>query len=339
MHTREIKIRDLKLGGNNPVRVQGMLKSSLDEPDNLRKEAEELIKEGAEILRCALPLQDDALKVYDTLKDLCVPLVADCHFQSKIALEAIRVGFKKIRLNPGNMSKEGMLQAINMAKEHDLALRFGFNSGSCSAKNAGEFAEMALKIDEWVKANNFFNYVVSMKSSSVTDTVEANRYFSTYSDTPLHIGITATGPRYEGIIKSSAGLGSLLMDGIGDTVRVSLTGDSVEEIKVGCLLRDIADGSNRKLQIISCPTCSRSRIDVRACVDDFMEKLDKKDFNRPVKVAIMGCEVNGPGEARECDIGICGMVKGGLYIKKGKTNKTIKSGDIVGFLIDELKNL
>jgi (E)-4-hydroxy-3-methylbut-2-enyl-diphosphate synthase len=254
-------------------------------------------------------------------------------------LKAIEVGFKKIRLNPGNMSRDGMKEAIELAKKHDLAIRFGFNSGSCDAHGGSELARLALDLDEWIREQNFENYVISMKSSSVPDTVEANRIFSTTSDTPLHIGITATGPRYEGIIKSSAGLGSLLMDGVGDTVRVSLTGDSVEEIKVGCILRDLASGTSDRLELISCPTCSRSRIDVRNILDKFMKTLNAEDYNKPLKVAIMGCEVNGPGEAKECHIGICGMKKGGLFIKKGEIVKTVSDDDIVEFLRDELRKL
>jgi (E)-4-hydroxy-3-methylbut-2-enyl-diphosphate synthase len=339
MLTREIKIGNLKLGGDNPVRVQGMLKSFLDDSQGLLQEANALIKAGAELIRCALPTTQDVDKVYDVLKDLGVPLIADCHFQSGIALKAIEAGFDKIRLNPGNISKDGMKVAVELAQKNDLAIRFGFNSGSCNAKTANEFASFALELDEWVKEQKFFNYVISMKSSSVIETVEANRFFSTYSDTPLHIGITATGLMYEGIVKSSAGLGALLMDGVGDTVRVSLTGDSVQEIRIGCLLRDLAAGKSEKLQLISCPTCSRSRIDVENLLNKFIEKLDDEDYKKPFKVAIMGCEVNGPGEAKECDMGVCGTKKGGLFIKKGKIVKSINDADTVEFLINELRKL
>lgn len=339
MITRVVRVGNLTLGGSNPLRVQGMLKSSFDNTDELIQEAKCLIKAGSEIIRCALPKQEDVPRVHSALKDLDVPLVADCHFQPRIALEAIEAGFDKIRLNPGNMSEGGMKEVIALAKENDTALRFGFNSGSCKAKTGMEFAEFALKLDKWVRELDFENFLISMKSSSVPQTVEANRFFSVYSDTPLHIGITATGPMYEGIIKSSAGLGALLLDGIGDTIRVSLTGDSIEEIKVACILRDIATGVSGRLQIISCPMCSRSRIDVKTLLDEFMGKLNEEDFKRPFKVAIMGCEVNGPGEAKECDIGICGMEKGGLFIKKGEVVTSVFSDEIVDFLIGELRNL
>lgn len=337
--TREVKIGNLKLGGDNPVRVQGMLKGSLDDTDGLLREANDMIDAGAEIIRCALPTRKDVLKVYEVLKDVNVPLVADCHFQTEIALEAIKAGYDKIRLNPGNMSEEGMKEAIELAREHEIALRFGFNTGSCKAKTGKELAELALELDEWVRKLDFENFLISMKSSSVSDTVETNRYFSVYSDTPLHIGVTATGLMYDGIIKSSAGLGSLLLDGIGDTIRVSLTGDSIEEIKVGCILCDMASGTPQKLQLISCPTCSRSRIDVRSLVDEFIENLNKEDYKRPFKVAIMGCEVNGPGEAKECDIGVCGTERGGLFIKKGEIVESVPSGKITGYLVDELRKL
>jgi (E)-4-hydroxy-3-methylbut-2-enyl-diphosphate synthase len=256
--TREIIIGNLKVGGSNPVRVQGMIKGSLDNPEELFKEAGTMVQYGAELIRCAIPEEKYAQNVYEALKGLGVPLIADCHFQSAIAIKAVKAGFDKVRVNPGNMSASGIKEAVEIANEYNIALRLGFNSGSCNADNGLELAKLALELDEKVKNLDFNNFVVSMKSSSVRDTVDANRYFSMHSDTPLHIGITATGPRYDGIIKSAMGLGVLLMDGVGDTVRVSLTGDSLEEIKVGCFLRDLAEGGSSGLETISCPTCSRA---------------------------------------------------------------------------------
>ena len=178
-----------------------------------------------------------------------------------------------------------------------------------------------------------------MKSSSVNETVEANRYFSVHSDTPLHLGITATGPIEEGIIKSAMGIGALLLDGIGDTIRVSLTGDSLQEVKAAVFLRDIVSGQSDRLQIISCPTCSRKRINVRKILDNFVEMLEPKDFCKPLKVAIMGCEVNGPGEAKACDIGICGTDKGGIFIREGKIISSFTHGELADILLEELRKL
>ncbi|MBN2406486.1 MAG: (E)-4-hydroxy-3-methylbut-2-enyl-diphosphate synthase [Elusimicrobia bacterium] len=339
MVSREIKIGRLALGAGNPVRVQGMLKEPLDDLDRLLGEARRLVENGAEMVRCALPSKKDVKRVFSRLKELRVPLIADCHFQSRIALDALEEGFHKVRLNPGNMTRAGMKEAVAAAREKKAALRLGFNSGSFDAETGLDMAKAALDIDAWIKEQDFNDYVVSMKSSSVKETVEANRFFSVYSDTPLHIGVTATGPYDEGIIKSSVGLGSLLIDGIGDTVRVSLTGDSAEEIRIACYLRDLAEGRMRGLEIIACPTCSRCRMDVRKMVETFRGMLAPEDFKRPFKVAIMGCEVNGPGEAKACDIGVCGVGSGGLLIKKGEVTGRIETGRIVETLLEEFRKL
>ncbi|MFC2062252.1 flavodoxin-dependent (E)-4-hydroxy-3-methylbut-2-enyl-diphosphate synthase [Elusimicrobiota bacterium] len=339
MLTREVKIRNIKLGEENRVVVQGMLKNPLNEPELLINEAKEMIRHGAEMLRCAVPEEDCAVEVYNILKDTGVPLIADCHFQTKIALQSLAAGFDKVRVNPGNMSKDGIKEVIGLAVQKDAAIRFGFNTGSCDADTGEELAMLALEWDKWVKEQGFENFLISMKSSSVIDTVDANRMFSIHSDTPLHIGITATGPFGQGIIKSAAGLGSLLLDGVGATLRVSLTGDSVEEIKTGVMLREYVSGNPERLQVISCPTCSRCRIDVRSLVDEFLEKISDEDLKIPHNIAIMGCEVNGPGEAKSCDIGICGTKKGGLFIKKGEVVKTLSSGEMIEVLIKELREL
>ncbi len=339
MVSREIKIGSLKIGGKNPIRVQGMLKSAIDNYDALLEEGRRMIEAGAELIRCAVPVQEDATKLYRHLKELEVPLIADCHFKGKIAEKALKAGFDKIRVNPGNISEESILKVAELAKKEDKALRLGFNSGSCKAEAGLELAQLALKWDKKISDTGFTNYVVSMKSSSVKDTVDANRYFSMHSVTPLHIGVTATGPQEEGVIKSSVGLGALLLDRIGDTVRVSLTGSSLKEIKIGVTLRDIATDTISKPTIISCPTCSRSHIEVRDLVRKVKEKLKKINFNKPVKIAIMGCEVNGPGEAKSADIGICGTLNGGLIIKKGEIIGSVSAGDIFDRLIKELEKL
>jgi (E)-4-hydroxy-3-methylbut-2-enyl-diphosphate synthase len=191
MKTREIKIGNIRLGGKNPVIVQGMVKASIDNSDLLILEAREMIKAGVQMIRCAVPSEKDVLRVYEILKKLKVPLIADCHFQTKIAIKAIETGFNKVRVNPGNMSKVGMKKIIDAAKSNKTVLRFGFNSGSYEVKTGGKLADCALRLDEWVKGSGFKNFIISLKSSSVVDTVEANRFFSTYSDTPLHIGISA----------------------------------------------------------------------------------------------------------------------------------------------------
>ncbi|MEA3505910.1 MAG: flavodoxin/ferredoxin-dependent (E)-4-hydroxy-3-methylbut-2-enyl-diphosphate synthase [Elusimicrobiota bacterium] len=339
MLSREIKIGSLKLGGVNPVRIQGMLKSPIDDYRALFEEGRQMIDAGAELIRCAVPTEEAAEKLYGKLRELSVPLIADCHFKGKIAEKALMAGFDKIRINPGNIKENSILEAVELAGKEGKALRLGFNTGSCKAENAIDLARLGLRWDKKIRDTGFKNFAVSMKSSSVKKTVEANRYFSMHSDSPLHIGITATGPRDEGIVKSSAGLGTLLLDEIGDTVRVSLTGSSIKEIELAVSLRDIASDRITKPTIISCPTCSRCRADIEEMVEKVSQKIKEIDFNKPVKIAIMGCEVNGPGEAKSADIGICGTEKGGLIIKKGKIMGNVNSEEMLSRLIEELKKL
>jgi len=339
MLSRVVEVGSIAIGGENPVAVQGMLKAPLDEPDILRREAADLAAAGAELIRCAIPDKKSALDVRSLLSGIGVPLIADCHFQPEIAMAAVRAGYEKVRVNPGNTGYKSLLDVIELAEKTGTAMRFGFNSGSCGAHSAMEIAEMALEWDARIRDTGYRRFVISMKSSSVTDTVDANRYFSTRSDTPLHIGITATGPPVEGTIKSAMGLGTLLLEGIGDTIRVSLTGDSLREIEVGVILRSIAEGSGGNLEIISCPTCSRCRIDVVKVLDDFTALLSEDDLKRPFKVAIMGCEVNGPGEASAADIGICGTRSGGILIRRGDILGRIEPGALAQELLKRLREL
>ena len=339
MITREIKIGSLKLGGTNPVCVEGMVKGKLNNLRGLFSEAEELVSCGAGIVRSAVPTSEDAIKVYNALKSLKVPLVADCHFQLQIVLSAIKAGFDGIRVNPGNMSEKVIMEAVRIAKDNGTALRLGFNSGSCDARSGLDLANLALKWDEKVRKSGFENFLVSMKSPDVQDVVDANRFFSLHSDTPLHIGVTATGPVFEGIIKSSAALGSLLCDGIGDTIRVSLTGSSNEEVRVARILVNITSGGGQRLELITCPTCSRSRLDVVGILKKLSDVLTEDDYKKPVKVAVMGCEVTGPGEASQCDIGVCGTKKGALFIKKGEKLSSLSPEKIIERLVKELRKL
>lgn len=338
MNTREVMIRDIGVGGDNPLRVQGMLKNPLSDVKKLITEAEIMVETGADLIRVAIPALED-VRIYTELSSLGIPLIADCHFSGKIAEEALKAGFSKIRLNPGNTSEEDILKAFELSTKYDAAIRLGFNSGSCGAHDAESIATLALKWDEQIQTAGYSNFIVSMKSSSVIDTVDANRFFSARSDTPLHIGVTATGPREEGIIKSSVGLGALLIDGVGNTVRVSLTSNSIEEVELGVYLRSITSGERDGMEIISCPACSRNRINVSGSLDELLSKLEPSDKKKNISVAIMGCEVNGPGEASHCDIGVCGTRNGGIIIKKGKVIKKKSAGSIIDMLLEELRKL
>ena len=339
MITRTVQVGGVEVGGGNPVRIQGMLKSRLDDTDALLEEARLMAAAGAEMIRCAVPGSGDAPAIYGLLSGVGVPLIADCHFQTKTALASLEAGFHKVRLNPGNMSWEGMAEVMEIAGARGAAIRFGFNRGSYEADGPVELAQAALVLDSKIRSTGFDNFIISLKSSSVAQTVDANRYFSMHSDTPLHIGVTATGPMQDGIVKSSAGLGCLMLDGVGDTVRVSLTGSSIEEIRIARMLVSIGEDKSRTLQVISCPTCSRCRADVIGMLDDFMKKLEDEDFKKPLKVAIMGCEVNGPGEAKECDIGICSTKKGGILIKHGNIEGTLEKDGLVDRLLEEMRKL
>jgi len=338
MNTRKVSIGSIEVGGGNPLRVQGMLKTSFEYPEKLYKEAEELADAGAELIRVAIPTAKD-VGVYSILSGLSLPLIADCHFSGDIAEKALKAGFKKIRISPGNTSEKDIFEAFSLADSYGAALRVGFNSGSCGARDAEGIASQALEWDEKIQKAGYKNYLVSMKSSSVLDTVDANRFFSVRSDTPLHIGVTATGPRDDGILKSAVGLGALLIDGVGDTVRVSLTSDSLDEVRAGIRLKEISSGQHEGMEFISCPACSRNRINVKETLDELMSTLTETDMKKNISVAIMGCEVNGPGEASHCDIGLCGTRSGGLIIKKGKIMPGAKDGRVIERLIEEIRRL
>ncbi len=337
MISREIKIGSLTVGGESELRIQAMLKSDSSDGRALLSEGCSLVEAGAQMIRCAVPGKGDARKIFSHIEELGVPLIADCHFTKTAALEALEAGFDKVRVNPGNMSADSVMAAVDKAAVKSAALRLGFNTGSCSVSSPEELASLALEWDRKIQERGFNNFLVSMKSSSVKFTVEANRFFASYSDTPLHIGITATGPGMPGKVKSAAGIGCLLLDGIGDTLRVSLTESSVEEVEMARILRSISTGKPENLEIISCPGCTRRRIDVDKTVRKFQSLLKEKDFKKNLRVAIMGCEVNGPGEAKECDIGICGSRRGGLLIKKGEITGSIKDKDIAKVLLGEIR--
>ncbi len=327
------------MGGDNPPRLQAMVKESFDRVQALASEARELVSAGAEMIRCAVPEASSAKKVFPYLKNLGVPLIADCHFKKETVEASLKAGFNKIRLNPGNMSEKTLMESVKLAARTGAALRLGFNTGSSPARTPEELAGFALKWDEKLKKSGFMNFLVSLKSSSAKFTVEANRFFSVYSDTPLHIGVTAAGAGTGAIIKSAAGIASLLMDGVGDTLRVSLTSSSLEEIKCARIIRDVALDSASVLNVISCPGCSRCRMDVKRVSGKFRAGLSGSDMEKPLNVALMGCEVNGPGEAKESDIGVCATKKGALLIKKGKIIRALERDDIVKELIREMRKM
>ena len=344
--TKQIKIRDVLVGGGAPIAVQSMTNTDTRDAQATLAQIRALADAGCDIVRCAVP----DMQAAEALREICanspLPVVADIHFDYRLALAAIESGVDKIRLNPGNIGGADRVQAVvKAAKARHLPIRIGVNSGSVEkdilAKYGGPtpqgMVESALAHAKMLENCGFYDMVLSMKASNVPDTVAAYRLASAQCDYPLHLGVTEAGLPEQGKIKSAIGIGSLLLDGIGDTIRVSLTGDPCLEPPAGIeILQDVGLRKNF-VQYVSCPTCGRTCIDVGGIMRRVQEEL--KGVNVPFKVAVMGCVVNGPGEGREADIGICGGGNGaGLLIKKGQQPQKV-TGDLAQILIDEIHKM
>ena len=344
--TKQIKIRDVLVGGGAPIAVQSMTNTDTRDAQATLAQIRALADAGCDIVRCAVP----DMQAAEALREICanspLPVVADIHFDYRLALAAIESGVDKIRLNPGNIGGADRVQAVvKAAKERHLPIRIGVNSGSVEkdilAKYGGPtpqgMVESALAHAKMLENCGFYDMVLSMKASNVPDTVAAYRLASAQCDYPLHLGVTEAGLPEQGKIKSAIGIGALLLDGIGDTIRVSLTGDPCLEPPAG--IEILQDVGLRKdfVQYVSCPTCGRTCIDVGGIMRRVQQEL--KGVNVPFKVAVMGCVVNGPGEGREADIGICGGGNGaGLLIKKGQPPQKV-TGDLAQILIDEIHKM
>jgi len=342
--SKRVKIGNLSVGGKNPIRIKGMLKTPTRNTKDLIKEAKTLEKEGAEAIRVAVREEKDALVAKLLKKHIQTPLVADVHFHAKLALSSIDQGFDSIRLNPLNIRKTKEVREIaKAAKSSGISIRVGVNSGGfkrqfSSPKALG--AQMVKEVEAYLKvleAVNFFDIMVSLKGSDVLSTLAANELFSKRHNYPLHLGITATGPFLEGIAKSSLGLGSLLHQGVGDIIRVSLTAPSFWEIRVAKYILQALSLRKFGPEIISCPTCSRCEVDLVSIVDKFKKALEKEKIKQPVRIAIMGCVVNGPGEAYQADIGVAFGKKKAVIFKKDKILGQSSEKKIVGDLIKEVR--
>ncbi|UCG35028.1 MAG: flavodoxin-dependent (E)-4-hydroxy-3-methylbut-2-enyl-diphosphate synthase [Candidatus Omnitrophota bacterium] len=337
---RTVKIGNLKVGGKNPVRIKGMIKSDARKPQRVIAEAKRLEEEGVEAIRIAVKEKQD-LKLLSRLKQhVSLPLVADIHFSPELALHSIESGFDGIRINPLNITKEGQIREIaRAAKKHKVSIRVGINSGGFKRnfKSPHSLAQAMVRKAEgclkMLEKENFFDIMVSLKGSDIASTVIANRLFAKKFSYPLHLGITASGPFLEGIIKSSVGLGILLSEGIGDVIRVSLTAPSFWEIRGAKYILQSLDLRKFGPQIVSCPTCSRCEVDLINIVDRFKKEIGKAGFSKPLKIALMGCVVNGPGEAYQADIGIAfGKKKGAIFRKDkilGWTNEKNSVSDLL----------
>ena len=341
---KSVKIKNLILDGSH-IYIQSMLNARSDYIDGSVKQAVELEKAGCEIVRAAIP-DKQAIKLIEPIKNqITIPLVADIHFDYRLALEAISAGIDKIRINPGNIGDmDKVKQVANACKAKNIPIRIGVNSGSLEkeilakygAPTAEALVESALKHVEMLTKFDFDDIIISIKSSDVKTMINSYRLLSEECDYPLHLGVTEAGTERMGLIKSSIGIGSLLVDGIGETIRVSLTADPVKEIYAAKdILKSI--GKYQGIQVISCPTCGRTRIDIVKLANDVEEAV--KDIKKDIKVAVMGCIVNGPGEAREADIGIAGGDGCAVLFKKGEIIGKIPEDRILEILLKEIEML
>lgn len=344
--TKVVKIGNVLIGGDNPIVVQSMTNTNTKYVDATVSQIKRLEDAGCELVRLAVVDMEAAKCVSKIKSRVSIPLVADIHFDYKLALESIKQGIDAIRINPGNIGDiDRVRQVVEACKKNNLPIRIGVNGGSLEKNLLNKYGsatpeamvESALNHIKILEKLDFYDIVVSLKNSDIIKSVEAYRLISEKIDYPLHLGITESGNIKKGTIKSSIGVGSLLVDGIGDTIRISLTGDPVEEIHVAKeILRSIGL-LNDKIKIVSCPTCGRCNIDLIKFSDEIESKIENIEKN--ITVAIMGCAVNGPGEAKEADIGIAGGKNEGLLFKKGEIVKKIPQEDIVSTLISEINKL
>ncbi|MFH1798546.1 MAG: flavodoxin-dependent (E)-4-hydroxy-3-methylbut-2-enyl-diphosphate synthase [Candidatus Omnitrophota bacterium] len=340
-NTRTITVGKLKIGSKHPVSIQSMLKTDISDICSAIAEARALEEAGCELIRVAVK-EKKILETLPVLKqNINIPICADIHFDYKLAVEAIERGADKIRINPGNIKKPKEIRAIiDCAKENKIPIRIGINSGSTGSTKSSGMVKSLLEYLAHFERENFHNIIISIKSSDVKTTVDAYRKMALRCDYPFHLGLTSTGPVSRGKVKSSICIGALLLDGIGDTIRVSLTAGSKEEVASAKDILSALDIRNFGPKIISCPTCGRCQVNLVSIVNELSDILQRSTANgqRPTTIAVMGCEVNGPGEAKHADIGIAfGKGKGAIF-REGKIIKTVKAIDAVKEIMSEIKN-
>ncbi len=344
-NTKEIKIGDRIIGGGNPVLIQSMTNTKTEDVEATVAQILRLEKAGCEIIRCTVPTMEAAEALKKIKEQIHIPLVADIHFDYKMAIAAMENGADKIRINPGNIGDRDKVAAVvAAAKERGIPIRVGVNSGSLERQlvekyhgvTAQGLVESALDKVGIIEELGYDNLVISIKSSDVMMCVEAHEILAKKTSYPLHVGITEAGTVTSGNIKSAIGLGLILNQGIGDTIRVSLTGDPVEEIKSAKLILRTLGLRQGGIEVVSCPTCGRTRIDLIGLANQVEEMV--VDIPLDIKVAVMGCAVNGPGEAKEADIGIAGGLGEGLLIKKGEIVKKVPENQLLDTLREELLN-
>lgn len=341
--TKKILVGDLFIGGDAPITVQSMTNTDTRDAKSTIDQIKRLEEAGCQIIRVAVPDVEAAEKVSEIKKNISIPLVCDIHFDYRLAIECMKNGADKIRINPGNIGDiERVKKVVEAAKERSIPIRIGVNSGSVEKEllemygvSSEALVQSAMRHVKILEDLGFGDIVISLKGSNVPLTIDSYRRISELCDYPLHVGITEAGTVYSGTIKSSVGIGSILSMGIGGTMRVSLTGDPVEEVKVGINILKSLGLRNQGIELISCPTCGRTQIDLISIANQVESKLSKID--KPLKVAVMGCAVNGPGEAKEADIGIAGGKGEALLFKKGEIIRKIKEEEIVDELMREIE--
>lgn len=342
-HTKVVQIGNKVIGGGNPILIQSMTNTRTEDVKATVEQIKRLEAAGCEIIRCTVPTLEAAKAITEIKKEINIPLVADIHFDYKMAIAAMENGADKIRINPGNIgSRENVKAVVNVAKERNIPIRVGVNSGSLEKELVAKYngvtaegiVESALDKVHIIEDLGYDNMVISIKSSDVMMCTRAHEVLADKTNYPLHVGITESGTVWSGNIKSALGLGMILSQGIGDTIRVSLTGDPVEEIKSAKLILRTLGLRKGGIEVVSCPTCGRTRIDLIGLATKVEEMV--ADIPLDIKVAVMGCAVNGPGEAKEADIGIAGGLGEGLLIKRGEIVKKVPEEQLLAVLKEEL---
>lgn len=341
--TKEIHVGAVKIGAGNPVAIQSMTNTKTEDVKATIAQICSLENAGCEIIRCAVPTMEAAKALSEIKKKIHIPLVADIHFDYRLAIAAVENGADKIRINPGNIGSNERIQAVvDCCKERQVPIRVGVNSGSLEKEliekyggvTAEGLVESALDKVSLIEDMGYDNLVISIKSSDVMMCIRAHEQIAEKTSYPLHVGITESGTVYNGSIKSAVGLGAILYQGIGDTIRVSLTGEPVQEVYAAKLVLQTLGLRKGGVRVVSCPTCGRTQIDLISLAESVENMI--KDFDLDITVAVMGCAVNGPGEAREADIGIAGGIHEGILIKKGEIIKKVPEEELLETLRQEL---
>lgn len=337
--SKQIQIGNVKIGGDAPISVQSMCNTDTRNINATVQQIKELESAGCELIRLAVLNKDAAAAIKDIKKKVNIPIIADIHFDYRLAIQCIENGIDALRLNPGNIGKdENVKKVVALAKTNNIPIRIGINAGSLEKNIAAldlplheKMVQSAMQHVKILEDNNFDKIKISLKSSSVPTTIEAYRLISTMVDYPLHLGVTESGTLKGGLVKSSVGLGTLLAEGIGDTIRVSLTENPIEEVHAGYSILKSLELRQKGINFVSCPTCGRCQIDLIGLAKKVENAL--KDINKSLTIAVMGCPVNGPGEAKHADYGVAGAIKEGYIFKKGEIIKRVPEESILDELI------